>query len=88
MKNSNDPSTSVEQRLFEAYTSNKGLRLTADDVDSLVHDDAIGTRITNQAAIEAGVDEPGIDLVRFVRCGVTWKQFLNERHVLENGFNE
>jgi len=81
-------STSVEQRLFEAYTSGKGMRLTADDVDSLVHDDAIGTRITNQAAIEAGVDEPGIDMVRFVRRGVTWKQFLNERDVLENGFNE
>jgi hypothetical protein len=53
---------SVEQRLFEAYQQNRGTRLTPEDVESLcVLDDAIRTRITNQACVEAGMEEPGVD---------------------------
>lgn len=53
---------SLEQRLYEEWRDGRGVRLSADDVHKLVgKDDAIGTRITNAAATEAGVDELGGD---------------------------
>lgn len=46
---------SLDQRLFEALTGNHGLLLSAQDVeDMLLIDDAIGTRVSNAAASEAG----------------------------------
>lgn len=46
---------SLEQRLYEAYLKNSGALLTADDIfDLVVMDDAVGTRICNKAAEEAG----------------------------------
>lgn len=65
---------SLEQLLFEAYQQRKGLLLSAEHVDALLFDDAIGTRITNKAAAEADLDEPGGDCVRS-RTGETWEQF-------------
>ena len=52
---------SLEQRLFDAYQRGYGLLLTSAEICSLVADDAIGTRITNQAAIELGIDQPSGD---------------------------
>lgn len=69
----------LEQRLYEAYRDSRGMRLSAADVDSLVGDDAVGTRITNKAATEAGLPESGDDAVTML-CGAafTWKEFLNQ----------
>jgi len=69
---------SVEQKLYEAFRSARGLRLSADEVDALVRpDDAIGTRITNQACDEAGVPELGQDAVsRSAFIAPSWAQFL------------
>ena len=66
---------SVEQKLYEAYRNGKGVTLSAADVASLVEDDAVGTRITNSAAHDAGVDQPGCDCICGVRPRLTWKQF-------------
>lgn len=65
---------SVERKLYEAFKSSKGVRLTAEDVDSLIHDDAIGTRITNCCASEHGLPEPLGDYVRN-SFAVTWRGF-------------
>jgi len=66
----------VEQRLYEAFRAGRGVRLTADEVDSLVRlDDAILSRMANAAAIEAGVDEPGADIGD---CSLTWKEQIEK----------
>lgn len=64
---------SLEQRLFEAWRNSKGLRLSPEDVDLLTDDDAIATRISNVAAEEAGVEDPGEDCLRPRQ--ETWHQF-------------
>ena len=68
----------LEQRLYEAYRSGRGLMLSGDDVDSLVFDDAIGTRISDTAATEAGVGPYGEDSVP-IRSGLspTWREFVH-----------
>ena len=43
-----DVRNSVEVRLYEAYRKGNGIRLSADDVDILLDDDAILTRISNK----------------------------------------
>ena len=68
---------SVEQKLFEAFKNDKPARITKRDVDSLVMDDAVGSRITDRAAFEAGADEPCGDLVPLVEGGTTWEEFKN-----------
>jgi len=65
---------SVEQRLYEAYRDGVGVRLSAVEVDALVTDDAIATRITNAAAVEAGVEQPGADCIP-QRPHMIWSQF-------------
>jgi len=65
---------SLEQRLFHAYQHGYRLTLSADEVVSLVHDDAIATRITNAAAVEAKLDEPGGDSVGMPKRE-TWAEF-------------
>lgn len=67
---------SLEQRLYEAYQSGKGLILSAEDVDRLMFDEAIGTRITNRAASQLGLEEPGVDCTRAAKKGETWDEFL------------
>ena len=40
----------VDQRMFEAFIGDRGMRLTADDIRRLlICDDAIGARVTNAA---------------------------------------
>ena len=65
---------SLEQRLFHAYQHGYRLSLSADDVASLVSDDAIATRITNAGAVEAKLDEPGADSVGIPKLE-TWAAF-------------
>lgn len=65
---------SLEHRLFHAYQNGLCLVLSADDVVSLVTDDAIGTRITNAAATEAKLDQPGVSSV-FMPKRETWAAF-------------
>ena len=66
---------SVECKLWEAFRNEKSVRLTAKDVDKLLIDDAIGTRISNAAATEAGGDEPLVDCVwQYLDCK-TWEEF-------------
>lgn len=69
---------SLEQLLFEAYVNHRGLRLTADDVDSLVSDDAVATRISNRACQEAGADEVGEDCIANAICAgaKTWDKMV------------
>ena len=69
---------SLEQRLFEAYNAEKGLVLSAYDVQSLVLDDAIGTRITNEACAQAKLKMIGHDDIKHHPLGTeTWRQFKN-----------
>ena len=66
---------SVEWKLWEAFRYGKSVSLTAKDVARLLIDDAIGTRISNAAATEAGGDEPLVDCVaQYLTCG-TWEEF-------------
>lgn len=69
--------SSIEERLFTAFEKGEGLTLSWDDVNILLMDDAIETRITNQAAIEAGVEESGgSEIGRHSRLSPeTWAQF-------------
>lgn len=68
-------SKSIDQKLFEAYQANRGLRLTADEVSQLVgEDDAIGTRISNEAQREAGLTPEGCDCVPKIGL-MSWSQF-------------
>lgn len=64
---------SVERKLFESYQCGNGCKLGFQDVEDLLQLNAIRIRITNAAAIEAGMDEaPGYD---GFQEGETWLQF-------------
>lgn len=66
----------LEQRLFEAYQRNSGMTLSAEEVWLLMNDEAVGSRVTNAAALDAGIEEPGVDCVFQVpSTKTTWKQF-------------
>ena len=68
---------SIEQRLFEAAHDGLGLRLSCEDVQRLLRDDAIETRIANQACLEAGLEECGMGGgVRHMATQMTWAQFV------------
>lgn len=64
--------STIEQRLYEAWINNRGVRLTKEEVDQLIYDDAIATRISNTAARTAGMPEPGSDCVVHM---ASWKEF-------------
>ncbi len=66
---------SVEQRLYEAFRDNQGLRLTPQEVQILVGpDDAIRTRLSNAAATERGATEPGGSVFTVPDvCGPSWE---------------
>lgn len=66
-------SKSLEQRLYEAWRTFRGITLSADDVTALCRDDTIRTRITNAACHEAGVDEIGRDCLRYHE---TWAELV------------
>lgn len=69
---------SLEQRLYEAYRSSSGLRLSADDVADLMNDDALCTRITNVAGYEAGREDAwGFDAIP-TNNAPTWKRFRQQ----------
>lgn len=66
---------SVECKLWEAFRFRTGASLTAREVAQLMLDDAVGCRISNAAALEAGGEEPGADCVaQYIRCR-TWEEF-------------
>lgn len=73
MRTQNQPS--VERRLFEAYTHGRGVRLSIYDVDVLIRDDAIASRITNAACVDAGIGEIGADEASKAVDGETWQEF-------------
>ena len=68
-------SKSVEQKLFEAFQTFEGVTLSPMEVVSLCRDDAIGTRITNQACREAGIDQAEGDEVSLSPTVKTWDGF-------------
>lgn len=73
---------SLEQRIYEALRSFKGMRLSSDDVFELSgRDDAIRTRISNVACAEAGVSEVNEDCVDNAK--LTWKQFSDQMREAE-----
>lgn len=63
----------LEQRLFESFQAKRGMLLRPEDVVSLMFDDAIATRVSNAAAIWAGVTPPGCNCVS--RFHKTWQDF-------------
>lgn len=68
----------LEQRLYEAFHRGRGLRLSADDVDALMRDDAVGTVVTHEAAAQAGLSETESGVCASM-VGVgreTWRQFV------------
>lgn len=70
----------IEQRLYEAYKNGTGIKLSHDDVMDLMHqDDAVRTRISSTAAMEAGCDQ---DVGDYCGYGLTWSQIKN--HIKDN----
>jgi len=63
----------LAKRLFEALTHQRGCRLTADEVEDLLRDDAVATAVANAAA-ESTV---GADCFapQMVAEQWTWKRF-------------
>jgi hypothetical protein len=51
------------RRLFSAYQHGHKLQLQVEDIEQLMKDDAIRSRISNAAAREAGAPEPGSDCI-------------------------
>lgn len=65
---------SVEEKLFEAFSKQRGVTLTADDISRLMlKDNAVRVRVSNAAAMEAGVTTPKRDRIAVFR--ETWRQF-------------
>lgn len=63
-------SIKLDKRLFEAFRKRRGILMTSQEVYDLVYrDDAISTRISNAAALEAGAEPPGENCLR---TGETW----------------
>lgn len=69
---------SIEQRLYEAFRENRGMFLTREDVEAICFDDAIGTRIANQACIEAGVEETGCSVQFGAEHLPTWRAMVEQ----------
>jgi hypothetical protein len=67
----------LEQRLLEAYRIGCGVILSADEVASLIHDEAIATRICNTAAAEHGNPIQGSQMCGFTK--MTWTE-LGKAH--------
>lgn len=69
---------SLPRRLFEAFRDNKGLRLSVEDVELLMANDAIAAWIANTAASDAGYAEPGAGGIFHQisnRPELTWEEF-------------
>ena len=54
----------IAKRLFESWTHRRGCSLQWREVEELLADDAVATRICNVAAEDAGVAAPGEDRLR------------------------
>jgi hypothetical protein len=65
----------LERILFEALQDGRGVSLSHGHVIALVSDDSIGCRITNQACLEAGIEDLGADAIKGKATGETWGQF-------------
>jgi hypothetical protein len=71
----------VEEKLFVAYRRNRGVRLTANDVwDLVAADEAMATRISNAAGLDAGLGEDAVDMGNesIKTTATTWGQFVAE----------
>jgi hypothetical protein len=79
-------SKSLEQRLYEAIAGRRGIRLSADEVEALVADDAIQCRIANTACAEGGIPEVGAGGEMYdsgIGIGArTWREFI--RYLKDN----
>jgi hypothetical protein len=52
---------SFEERLYSAWAGGRGMTLSYGDAVSLLGDDAIATRVTDQARVESGLEPAGRD---------------------------
>jgi hypothetical protein len=69
-------SKSLEQRLYEAWREGHGIRLTISDIDELMIDDAISTRVSNTASTEAGFGEHGFARLGNPDLAPPWAKFV------------
>ncbi len=53
----NAAAKSIYRKMYDAYRMNRGIRLTADELQELLFDDAITTRFSNAALRERGEEE-------------------------------
>lgn len=70
---------SLDMRKFIAYGTggcDVAFQFTASDVESLVADDAVATRISNYAASVTGSMEPGAECIGS-RCD-SWEEFVEK----------
>ena len=67
--------TTIEALLYAAWAAGRGVRLYVADVKRLVSDDAIGTRITDEARRQAGVEPCGMDGLG-VHPASSWAAFV------------
>ncbi len=75
------PSESADRSLYEAARRRKGVRLTADEVDSLVfQDNAVAMRISQTIGRLAG-KEDGVDGIVFLGRMSPWETIIRKmRH--------
>ena len=79
---------SLEQRLYEAWRSRRGIRFSAEDIQILVYRDmAMRKRILNIAASEAGIDNIDVDVGVAMHRDETWGALKRQLQgiELENG---
>ena len=70
---------SIEQRLYEAFRENRGMLLSAAEVEALcLVDNAIATRIANRACSDAGVPEDGVPVPFHRRNLPTWREMVQQ----------
>jgi len=69
----------VEEKLYDAFMSGRGVRLTAEDVSALVGpDDAILCRLENAACIEAGIIESECAMDTGASAPKTWNALVKK----------
>lgn len=67
----------IEQRLYSAWCRGSGVHLSPEEVVALLADDAIATRVTDQALQEAGLPPEGMDGLG-ASPEESWKAFVEK----------